>query len=261
MTHRLALFQYGLVGLVVPATVDGVFQAANVQVVLRHVEMFLISRRPIELHAVDGIAFASRKRRIVNFEVFVECVGSLDGLIQQVPFACRVIVSSRNFEVGVPPPGLRHQRPNPPLHLRFKCRIRMRLKRCDRGFEHIHAELPLGLLEFLGFKRNRHFSIGLDLWSPEMILERYVGAELRTYRVVANWRVRRRSDSYAGLFRLLSVRAREETRIRRSAGRRRRFQKTTAIYSLAHQTNPRDGISSWFIFLMSITSFIAQPFE
>jgi hypothetical protein len=209
MTHRLALFQHRLVGLVVPTTVDGVFQAADVQVMLRQVEMFLVSRRPIELHAVNGVAFAPRKRRLVNSEVFVKRVGGLDGLIQQVPFACRVIVSGRDFEVGVSPPGLRLQRANLSLHLRFKRRIRMRLKRCDRGFEHIHAELPVGLLEFLRFKWNRHFSVCPDLWPPETIFDQYAGAALRTDRVVANRSVRRHSDSHAGWFRRLSVRARE----------------------------------------------------
>jgi hypothetical protein len=204
--------------------------------------MFLISGRPIELRAVDGIAFAPRKRGIVNSEVFVKRVGGLDGLIQQIPFACRVIVSSRDFEVGVPPPGLRRQRANLPLHLRFKYWIRMRLKRCDRGFEHIHAELPVGLLEFLRFKWNGHFSVGPDLWPPETIFDPYAGAALGTYRVVADRRVRRHSDSHAGWFRRLSVHAREETGINRSAGRRRRFQKTTAINVLAHRSNPRDGI-------------------
>src|SRR5262245_6956052 len=202
--------------------------------------MFLIFCRLVELHAVDGVAFAPRKRGLVNTEVLVKRVGCLDGLIQQVPFACRVIVSSRDFEVGIPPPGLRLQRANLSLHLRFKRRIRMRLKRCDRGFEHIHAELPFGLLEFLRFKWNRHFSVGPDLWPPETIFDPYAGRALWTYRVVANRGVRRRSDSHAGWFRRLSVHSREEARINRCAGRRRRFQKNTAIYVLAHQTYLRE---------------------
>src|SRR5262249_16853367 len=246
MTHRLALSQHRRGGLVVPGTVDGVFQAANVQVVLRQVEMFLVSRRPIELHAVDGVSFAPGKRRVVNSEVFVKRVGGLDRLIQQISFACLVIVSGGDFEVGVSPPGFRRQRANLSLHLRFELRIRMCLKRCDRGFEHIHAKLPFGLLEFLRFKWNRHISVGPDLWRPETIFDPYAGAALWTDRVVANRRVRRRSDSHAGWFGRLSVNAREETRIRRGAGRRRRFQKTTAIYGLAHQTFPRDGFSREF---------------
>src|SRR5215510_3231319 len=113
----------------------------------------------------------------------------------------------------------------------------MRLKRCDRGFEHIHAKLPFGLREFLNFKWNRHFSVGPDLWTPETIFDPYAGAALWTDRVVSNRRIGRRSDSHAALSRCLSTYARKETRICRDAGRRHSFQKTTAIYVLAHQTN------------------------
>src|SRR5262250_2871739 len=118
----------------------------------------------------------------------------------------------------------------------------MRLKRCDRGFEHIHAKLPVGLLEFLRFKWNRHFSVGQDLRPPESIFDPYVGAALWSDRVVANRRVRRRSDSHAGWFGRLSVRAREETRICRSSGRRRRFKKSTSIYVLAHHSSSPEMI-------------------
>src|SRR5262249_31684001 len=130
------------------------------------------------------------------------------------------------------------------LHLRFKRRIRARLKRCDRGFKHIYAKLPVGLLEFLRFKWNRHFIVGPDLWPPETIYDPYAGAALWTDRIVASRRVRPCSDSHAGLPGCLSAHARIETRICRGAGRRHRFQKTTATYDLVHQTNPRDGNSS-----------------
>ncbi len=49
MADRLALFQHRLVGLVVPAAIDGVLEAADVEIVLRQIEMLLVSRRPIEL--------------------------------------------------------------------------------------------------------------------------------------------------------------------------------------------------------------------
>ena len=52
-----------------PASIDGVLKAANVEIVLRQVQMFLVVCRAVQLHTVDRIAFATGKRRVISFEL------------------------------------------------------------------------------------------------------------------------------------------------------------------------------------------------
>jgi len=59
MTDRLGLLEDRLVGLIVPASIDGIFQPPNVQVMLGQVEMLLVVCDSIQLDAVDGVALAA----------------------------------------------------------------------------------------------------------------------------------------------------------------------------------------------------------
>lgn len=93
-----------------------------------------------------------------------------------------MIVGSRDFKVVIFRPDLRLKFADLSLHLRIKRQIRVGLKRCDRGFEHIHAYFAVGLREFLYFKRNRHFRVGPNLWPPETIFDPHIGAALGRIR-------------------------------------------------------------------------------
>ena len=69
VADRFALLEHRLVRLVVPAAVDRVLEAADVEIVLRQIEMLLVVRGAIELHAVDRVALAARERRVVRLKV------------------------------------------------------------------------------------------------------------------------------------------------------------------------------------------------
>ena len=66
VAHGFALLEHGLVRLVVAAAIHRVLEAADIEVVLGQVEMLLVVRRPVELHAVDGVALAAGERRVVR---------------------------------------------------------------------------------------------------------------------------------------------------------------------------------------------------
>jgi hypothetical protein len=91
VTHGLALLEHRLVRLIVPAAIDGGRQAADVEVVLREVEVFLLVRRAIELDAVDRVPFSSRERRIVRGEVIVEARGGSGRVLEQVRLSGRAV--------------------------------------------------------------------------------------------------------------------------------------------------------------------------
>ena len=82
VTNRFALLEYGLVRLIVPASVHRAVQASYVEVVLRQIEMLLVMSHAVQLDAVDRVPLASGKRRIVCRKISVERVGGLDGLVQ-----------------------------------------------------------------------------------------------------------------------------------------------------------------------------------
>jgi len=56
----------------VPAPVHGALQAANVEIVLREVEMFLVVRGAIELEAVDRVTLSTGERWLSDFKVFIQ---------------------------------------------------------------------------------------------------------------------------------------------------------------------------------------------
>ena len=49
-----------------PAPVDGILEAPDIQVVLREVEVFLLVRHSVQLHAVDRVALAPAFDRFVD---------------------------------------------------------------------------------------------------------------------------------------------------------------------------------------------------
>jgi hypothetical protein len=56
---RLALLEDGRIGLIVPASIDRVGPAANVEIVPGQVEVLSVARGAIELDAVDGVPLAA----------------------------------------------------------------------------------------------------------------------------------------------------------------------------------------------------------
>ena len=72
VTDGFALLQHRFVRLIVPAPVHGVVQPADIEVVLRQIEVLLVVCSAIQLHAVDRVALASGKWRVVCDELAVQ---------------------------------------------------------------------------------------------------------------------------------------------------------------------------------------------
>jgi hypothetical protein len=50
----------------VPAAIDGILEAADVEIMLRQIEMLLVVGDQVELDAVDRVALAARERRFCS---------------------------------------------------------------------------------------------------------------------------------------------------------------------------------------------------
>ena len=63
MADGFALLEHRLVRLIVAAAVDRALEPADVEVMLREIEVLLVVRRAVELQAIRRVALAAREGR------------------------------------------------------------------------------------------------------------------------------------------------------------------------------------------------------
>src|SRR5262245_45672439 len=189
MTDRLRLLENRLVGLIVPAAADRILEAPDVEIVLREIEVLLVVRDSIQLHAVDRVALAARERRIRLDETVVEGECGLNRRVQQMALAGRYVVGRRHLEPSVPGSIQALQAIDGGSDLPLQPRVRFGLEREDCGLEHVAAEPARRLGELSNLDGDRDVRVEIDLRLPEAVTERDAGVSLGANRIVEDGRV------------------------------------------------------------------------
>ena len=238
MADRFTLLQHRLVGLVVPAPADRILEPADIEIVFCQIEVLLLVRCAIQLHAVERIPLAAVERRVVYLEVFVQRRSSLDRRLQQIPLPRRLEVCDRRLEAAIPGHPGRRDLLDARVHLALQVWVRVSREREDRRLEDVAGKAPAVAL--LNLERNRDLSIGRDLRFPEAVRDLYFRVALRLNRIVLDGRVGRAGNRDRYGFRLRGRRGRGCRQVCGDSSRcRRRFQKiTTSDY--AHEPLPQE---------------------